>query len=580
MTMSPHISRRLKDGALLIILTLLVALPGLARMTVIDRDEARYAQATVQMLETTEFVDIRFQDQPRWKKPAGAYWAQAATIKTAQVLGVSPETARKIWVHRIPSVLGALLAVLATYWGGARIVGRDAAMIGAALLAVSFSLVFEAHVAKTDALLAGFSGLCLASLCHLRGGGGRKSALLFWLALGLAVMMKGPITPVIVIACLLALLIWERDAKWMRPLAFWLGPLLFLAIVAPWTYLIWDKTDGQFFSVAIGEDLAPKLSGGAEKHGGPIGYYSATVWAMFWPGVIFLISGLSLAVRSIWTQHKNPDAPEAMARASKLLLCWALPWWIIVELAPTKLPHYTLPVYPALALLAGASAAILLREREFTITRRLGAVIYALIGMVLALGLTAALMFYGPHPSWQFILSGALVLIILISAALMWQAPKNLKLRKWGLAGVILSAIGVHGLAFGAVLPAANKLTVSKNVAAMLTDSDYALPLAKTQSVFSPHYAEPSLVYYLGTHIALGSDADIADLAALPDGALLILDSLHTKGPALKDRITQSAEMGQACFTTIGGIEGVNYSKGDEVVLVVLKKLPTCPAVQ
>jgi len=484
-TSSSHISRRLKDGALLIVLTLLVSLPGLARMTVIDRDEARYAQATVQMLETGEFVDIRFQDQPRWKKPAGAYWAQAATIKTAQVLGISEETARQIWVHRIPSVLGALLAVLATYWGGARIVGREAAMIGAAFLAVSFSLVFEAHVAKTDALLAGFSALCLASLCHLRGGGGRKSALLFWIALGLAVSMKGRITPVIISTCLLALLLWEREVKWMRPLRFWLGPLLFVALVAPWTYLIWDKTNGQFFSVAIGEDLAPKLSGGAEKHGGPIGYYSATVWAMFWPGMIFLISGLSLAGRSIWTRRKNPDAPAAMARASKLLLCWAVPWWVIVEIAPTKLPHYTLPVYPALALLAGASAAILLREREFAITRRIGAVIYALAGIFLAAGLTAAQMFYGPYPSWQFVLSGALALIILISAGFIWQAPKNLSLRKWGLAGVIVSAIGVHGLAFGAVLPAVNKLTVSKNVASLLTDSGYALPLGGAQTVLS-----------------------------------------------------------------------------------------------
>ena len=58
-------------------------LPGALRLPPIDRDESRYAQATKQMLETKDFVRIRFQDEPRNKKPAGVHWMQAASRRRA-----------------------------------------------------------------------------------------------------------------------------------------------------------------------------------------------------------------------------------------------------------------------------------------------------------------------------------------------------------------------------------------------------------------------------------------------------------------------------------------------------------------
>ena len=65
---------------ILICLTLAMVLPGLTRLPVIDRDEARYVQASVQMAESGDFLNIRFQDEARNKKPAGAYWVQTAMI--------------------------------------------------------------------------------------------------------------------------------------------------------------------------------------------------------------------------------------------------------------------------------------------------------------------------------------------------------------------------------------------------------------------------------------------------------------------------------------------------------------------
>src|SRR5437762_13267733 len=66
--------------ALLAALCLLLYLPGIASIPPLDRDEARFAQATRQMLESGDFLRTRFQDEARNKKPAGIYWLQAASV--------------------------------------------------------------------------------------------------------------------------------------------------------------------------------------------------------------------------------------------------------------------------------------------------------------------------------------------------------------------------------------------------------------------------------------------------------------------------------------------------------------------
>ncbi len=77
-----------RAAAVLVLIALLVFLPGFFHIPPIDRDEARFAQATKQMVETCDFVDIRFQDDVRYKKPVGIYWLQAAVVEPPSALGL------------------------------------------------------------------------------------------------------------------------------------------------------------------------------------------------------------------------------------------------------------------------------------------------------------------------------------------------------------------------------------------------------------------------------------------------------------------------------------------------------------
>src|SRR6266436_5711210 len=108
--------------ALLVGLCLFLYLPGISAIPPLDRDEARFAQATRQMLETGDFLRIRFQDEARNKKPAGIYWLQAISVNA-----FSSPAATAIWPYRLPSLLGGMAAVLLTLALGAALYGGAAA---------------------------------------------------------------------------------------------------------------------------------------------------------------------------------------------------------------------------------------------------------------------------------------------------------------------------------------------------------------------------------------------------------------------------------------------------------------------
>src|SRR5580692_7333348 len=112
--------------AILVLISLVLFLPGFFQIPPIDRDEAYFAQATKQMIETGNYVDIRYQDDVRYRKPVGIYWLQAAVVKTAEIFRF-PNARTTIWLYRIPSLLGAVGAVLATYWCGLAFVSRRGA---------------------------------------------------------------------------------------------------------------------------------------------------------------------------------------------------------------------------------------------------------------------------------------------------------------------------------------------------------------------------------------------------------------------------------------------------------------------
>src|SRR3954470_22241670 len=95
----------------LALLGLLLWLPGIVSLPALDRDESRFAQSSRQMVQSGDWVDIRLGHVPRYKKPVGIYWLQAAATSIA---GVGHDN--HIWTYRLPSLAGAIAASWLTVW--------------------------------------------------------------------------------------------------------------------------------------------------------------------------------------------------------------------------------------------------------------------------------------------------------------------------------------------------------------------------------------------------------------------------------------------------------------------------------
>ena len=283
----------LRAVVLLVGFALLAFLPGFFQIPPVDRDEARFAQATKQMLESGQYVDIHFQDEVRYKKPVGIYWLQAAGVKAGEALGV-PEARTTIWLYRLPSLFGALGAVLLTYWTALAFVTRRSALLASLMMASSVLLGVEARLAKTDAMLlitcvavmGAMARIYLGARRHPEEDAGWAMPALLWTAAAASVLIKGPLILMFIGLTALTLSLADRSGKWVWRLKPVVGFAWMLLLVLPWFVAIIMKSGDSFFVQALGHDMLDKVTSGQEAHGAPPGTYLLLFFITFWPGCV------------------------------------------------------------------------------------------------------------------------------------------------------------------------------------------------------------------------------------------------------------------------------------------------------
>lgn len=541
---------------LLLLLCLGTFLPGIAALPPTDRDESRFAQATRQMVETHDYVDIRFQDVPRYKKPVGIYWLQAASVAVAGRGADSP-----IWVYRLPSMIGATLAVLLLYGFARRFAGEDVAFAAAALLAAALVLNIEARLAKTDAVLltsvVGALG-CFGLVYHRVAHGLRAvpwAAPAGWAFLGLGVLIKGPIAPLVAGLTVATLLVADRRTgrnaaflKALRPLP---GILVLALITAPWLIAITVKTQGAFLANSVGGDLVPKLLGGEESHGAPPGYYFLTMAGMLWPGAVLF----GLAVPWAWANRGRPWVRFALA--------WGVPGFILFELVPTKLPHYTMPYFPALLLLGAGAALGGFRPatRLGRNWRRLVLLAFAGVGLTLGIGLAGLEWYFAGGPGIAGIAT-AVVALLTVAAGLVLLERQAVGRA---IAAMVIGAAAVYAAAFSVILPGAAAVWPAPAIAEALDRQG----LAHAPVLVASGYSEPSLVFLTRTDIRLLPPAEAAAAFLSDPHAVALIEA--------RERERFDAALGGVAVEDMGHVRGINISRGKPIDIAILRRAPAVP---
>lgn len=527
---------------LLFLLSLAAFVPGFADIPPFDRDESRYVQASRQMLETGDFIDIRFQDEARHKKPVGIYWMQAATVHLLTGGGDDGP----VWMYRLPSLAGGVAAVLLTAWTGLALFGPVAGFIAGMMMATCVILGVEARMAKTDAVQLACVLACMGVLARAYLRPDRvlrlSTALLFWAALGVGVLVKGVIL-MVVGAAVLALWLMDRDAWWLRRLRPAWGLPLFLAIVLPWLVAIAVATKGAFFGTAVGHEFLGKAGTGQESHGAPPGYFLATFWLAFWPWAPFVLLSLPLA----WARRH-----EASMR---FCLAWIVPTWMIHEIVVTKLPHYTLPVLPALALLAAA----LVVGGSRPAASRGWALTAASLGLLVSLAFAAAILAFPQQLTGQ--VGPAAVLAALAIAAIGIMSLRLARppvARRAALATAVTAILAYSGI-FALTLPTLSPLWLSPQVKQVF-ERQRPCP---DSILAAGGYNEPSMVFLVGTRTRLGGGERVAEHLLADPACAIGLVTTGREEEAFQARMRAAGREP----TPVAELSGFNYSRGKPAIL-------------
>jgi hypothetical protein len=331
------------SAAFAALLILLLLLPGLGRAPFDDPGEGQHAEIAREAWASGDVFDLRLNGVRYFDKPPLLYWLIALDFR---VWGVSE------WAARLPSVLGATAAVAATALLGARLLNPTAGLLaGAALSSCALFLVFGRYVRPETLFVAaiqlGLTGLLLG----LRGEGGAASkrwAVCGCASLGVAALVKDPlglVAPLAAIAAALAL------CGRLRPLRNWLPPTgvtLLLVLGLGWYawaalrhpgFLWYTVMDNHILNAAGIRHFPDEDVPLATVEFLAVSALGAFPWIVAAAGAV-----ASLLRRRAW---RNPEEAPWIA-----LAIWVLGLWVLFSVSAFKLPHYALPAYPAIALLA------------------------------------------------------------------------------------------------------------------------------------------------------------------------------------------------------------------------------------
>lgn len=570
-----------------------------------DRDEAWYAQASKQMVESGDWLVTKFLEQPRFAKPIFIYWCQAASM--ARFGHFSYEFAA-----RLPSAVAMTLTLclLAIVLG--RAFGPRRAMYTVLVFASSAAVLASAKMCLTDSVLLLFltaAQMCLFAIYRLAGGrqayarGQRRPATavtaldqrangascsgptetsialsepeppgqapaqqdvprwlpaLLWVCIGMAGLTKGPVALVLLGATALVLAMldvgWKglgSKAAWRRALAWWprtrpkMGLLIVAAIVLPWLIAAFVRNPA-FLTRMLQE---PFRHAGSNQDGQwryP-GYYLISIWATFFPWCLLLPTALLLG----WKHRKLP--------AIRFALAVILANWIFQELMVTKLPHYLLPSFSSLAFLT-ATALIRCQRRQHDQMLRPAAVVAAAVWAYAVVGLSllpwVPQLFFDQIP----ILGAALFTAAGVAYGL--SVVLCFAFRRLAAAAAVmgLGMLLVIALLFTLYLPHAQYLRLPQRVGDRLK----ALGAVNKGTVMMIGYREPSLAFYQGGTI--GDQRDKNWLLNTPPEQwpqwIVLSERLYGRLPPEK----------QAALEIIERHKGLNYNEADSLVTALIAR--------
>ena len=487
-----------RPALLLLFLCVLSFFVGLGRPALTDADEAYYAEAAREMVESGDWLTPHFNYEYRWQKPVLYYWLTAVTYL---VFGVGE------WSARCWSALAGVGLAFSTYAAGRTLTRHaDVGWLAGAIVATSFGYFALARMALPDLPLAFFITVTIAALFERRWT-------LAGLAAGLGFLVKGPLA--LLLPALVFAPVWWRERRTppVRPRDLAIGAAVFALVALPW-YIAMTMTHGAAYleSFFIADNLERFATERFNETRSPFFY------------VPILLGGLmpwtACLVVTAWRPLRDLVARRLVVTGEQWrLIFWAGMPLLFFSISIGKQPRYILPVLPPVAILL--ARAILQRidaahtghrgaERDLRVATLTTAAMFVLIAALLWRG---RVLFVTVIPALAWLSMAALLACAL--ALLLAARPRQsvrLPLLLPACAAVMLIA-----LQFG--MFSGRRPEPVEQMAALVQAQRTANERVGEYGVFGRN-----LVFYLGfKQEIIGSNQHAADFLRSPDRVMLVV---------------------------------------------------------
>lgn len=493
---------------LLILLSLLTFFAGLGRSAISDSDEAFYAEAAREMVESGDWITPYHNYEYRFQKPILYYWLAALTY---QVAGVSA------WSARLPSALSGLGLALVAWACASRWYGRRTGLMAGVVVATSFGYFAMARQSLPDLPLAFFVTLATWAGIVAVGDAATRGQARAWLMLAAAaaaagMLTKGPLGVLLPGLVLIPVMWAERRRRGLlgeTRLVDWIAAAaLFLAIAAPWYVAMYARHGQPYLEGFFIDDNLERFTA-ADRFNGPRPpyYYPAILAAGLLPwSPFFLLCAGPLVDRL---------RRRALGLIERRLLIWTFLPLLFFYLSQGQQPRYALPLVPPLAMLL-ARAIIVRVSINAAHARDWLLVTCGLIAGFVMLTLALLISRLRPLVDARASASGIAVAMVGIAAVVVFVAtlrwPRHLPVVLAASGVVTLGAVQFGVLASGGVEPV-------ERIAEQVTHPESQARRWASFDVFNRN-----LVFYTRQkQLALPDAQAVVDFLALPERVLLVI---------------------------------------------------------
>jgi 4-amino-4-deoxy-L-arabinose transferase-like glycosyltransferase len=496
------------DWLLLLGFCLFLFFFGLSYFGLIGADEPRYAQVAREMFERHDWVTPTLAGKAWLEKPALYYWQ---AMLAYAIFGVSD------WAARIPSALDASLMVIGIYLFLRRF--RTGSEIdGALMTASSAAVVGFARAASTDMPLAAAFTLAMLAWYAWFEKRSKLHLTLFWIFVGLGMLAKGPVAPVLAAVIIGLFAVARRDYSLFWRTLWFPGLLIFCALALPW-YVAVQVKNPEFLRVFLLQHNLARFGTNLYHHKEPFWFYLPVALLGLVPWTVFAMAGAWEFARVWWNERMATFESEDALQA--FLLIWLIVPVLFFSISQSKLPGYILPALPAATILVALYARNHLEED------RPNSFILILHSIVAATSIVAALM----------------IQYLVLQHRLPWGKAAAISttfavLLAMGIFVTLRTRLGLRMLRFVTLVPVVLSVGAALRLGSPAIDSTFsARPLAKELSqmetrplpiaVFeAPRETEYGLAFYRNQPISryeTGGIPPVEHLVVAPSGSQTVV---------------------------------------------------------